>query len=154
MDQGTANDAALTRRVSRVSNDYLLRALRLLTDIHHGDIVDAIICQAIIAANTGHLNDTRDPLDEAPGSAGLPADGARKPISILALAGSLGLPFETTRRHVNRLIEIGSCQRVKGGVIVPAGALADPRFLQAAETNLAYVMRFVRGLKRAGLAID
>jgi hypothetical protein len=154
MDSATATDAALARRVSRVSNDYLLRALRLLTDIHHGDMVDAIICQAIIAANTGHIIDARDPGEETPGAAGLPIDAQRKPISILALAGSLGLPFETTRRHVNRLIKSGACQRVKGGIIVPAGTLADPRFLHAAETNLAYVMRFVRGLKRAGVPLD
>lgn len=141
----------LVRAVARLSTDYLLRALRLLTDLQDGELLTAIVCQAILAANTSHLTQ----IGEAdPRRAGLPSDDERKPISILALAGTLGLPFETTRRHVNKLIAARSCVRVKGGVIVPARALSHPRFLEAAETNYAYVVHFVRSLRRAGLSLD
>jgi hypothetical protein len=140
--------AELARAVARVSTEYLLRALKLITDLHDGELIRAIVCQAIIAANTGHLK-PGDPVGAAP-----PPDDQRRPISILSLAGSLGLPFETTRRHVAKLIDAGICQRVRGGVIVPASALDNRVNLAAAETNLANVQRLVRGLRQAGLPMD
>ncbi len=142
----------LTRAVARISNEYVLRSLRLLTDLHGGEFITAIVCQAIIAANTAHLADQL----EAAASWGhsLPPDSVRKPVSILAVAGSLGLPFETTRRHVSKLIAAGACKRVRGGVIVPAEVLDTDANYAAAETNAANVQRFIRALRRAGLPID
>jgi hypothetical protein len=142
--------AELTRAVARASTDYVLRALRLLTDLHNGEVITAIVCQAIIAANTAHLADQR----EAARGGAVPPDSVRKPVSILAIAGSLGLPFETTRRHVGKLIDAGVCQRVTGGVIVPAAALDNAANYAVAETNLANVQRFIRALRRAGLPMD
>jgi hypothetical protein len=133
----------------------VLRALRLLSDIHGGDLLTAIIGQAIIAANTAHLVDGRKA--EPPrfaGRAELPPDELRRPVSVLALAESLGLPFETTRRHVNKLIAAGLCKRVKGGVILLASAIDSPRNLEATEQNLDYVMSFGRALRRLGLNFD
>ncbi|HEY1749864.1 MAG TPA: hypothetical protein VGG29_01280 [Caulobacteraceae bacterium] len=140
--------------MARVSTSYFLRALRLLTDLGHGDVLDAIICQAIISANTGHLSQLHGSVPRPPPPAGLPRDDQRKPISILALAESLGLPFETTRRHVNRLIKSGACQRVKGGVIVPSSTLDTPKYAAATDLNLTYVQQLVRGLRRVGLDVD
>jgi hypothetical protein len=143
--------AELVRAVSRASNEYILRVLRQLTDLHGGEFITAIVCQAIITANTAHLADHGDALTK---EAGLPPDELRKPVSILAIAGSLGLPFETTRRHVAKLTEAGVCRRVQGGIIVPASALDKDVLYAAAETNYANVQRFVRALRRAGLPTD
>jgi hypothetical protein len=142
--------AELVRAVARASNEYVLRTLRQLTDLHGGEFVTAIICQAIITANTAHLADQPD----LAGETGLPPDAVRKPVSILAIAGSLGLPFETTRRHVAKLSAAGVCRRVPGGVIVPASALDNAAAYAAAEANLSNVQRFVRAVRRAGLAAD
>jgi hypothetical protein len=154
MVESSLDRAELARRVARVSTGYFLRALRLLTDLGHGDVLDAIICQAIISANTGHLNQLHDSVPRPPPPPGLPRDDQRKPISILALADSLGLPFETTRRHVNRLIKNGACKRVKGGVIVPTATLDAPRYDAATDLNLTYVQQFVRSLRRVGLDVE
>ena len=145
----------VSRAVARLSSEYVLRALRLLTDIHGGDLLTAIIGQAIIAANTAHLVDGRS--SEPPRFAGRsepPPDELRRPVSVLAIAESLGLPFETTRRHVNKLIAAGTCKRVKGGVIVLASAIDRPRNNEAAERNLDYVLSFGRALRRLGLSFD
>jgi hypothetical protein len=146
--EGGQSRAELARAVARVTTEYILRALRMITDLHGGEFLTAIICQAIIAANTAQLSEADG------GHGGLPPDESRRPISILALAGSLGLPFETTRRHVSKLIDAGVCRRVQGGVIVMSEALDKPVYLAAAETNLANVQRMVRGLKRAGLPLE
>ena len=144
----------VARLVGRFSSEYMLRLLQLLTELHGGDLMTAIITQAIIAANTAHL-DTRTA--DGPRYASLaqaPPDAVRRPISVLALSRSLGLPFETTRRHVNRLVAAGRCVRMKGGVIVPASALQHPKSNEATLTNLAYVRRFIRALKAAGVCAD
>lgn len=150
-EQAQAGEGS-ARLVARLSSQYLLRALKLVAEAYDGEILTAIVAQSIVAANTAHL-DARD--GQGASYAGRPPpDELRKPVSVLAIAGSLGLPFETTRRHVNKLVAAGRCVRVKGGVIVPASVLDHPRSAKAAETNLAYVRRFLRELKAAGVTAD
>jgi DNA-binding Lrp family transcriptional regulator len=135
----------VARLVARQSSEYVQRALQLLADIY-GDTRSGVIAQTIIAANTAYL-DTRG--GEGWRYAGLdenPPDAARRPISIGRVAESLGLPYETTRRHVARLIEAKVCERVRGGVIVPGAVLESPGAVQAMLANVANVRLFAREL--------
>jgi DNA-binding Lrp family transcriptional regulator len=132
------------RVVARLSATYLLRALKLL-DVY-GDVRDRVIALTIVTANTAHL--------DARGGEGrrymaidqTPPDAVCRPISIARLADSLGLPFETTRRHVRRLMLAGVCVRVDGGLIVPQAVLDRPEVVQATLVNVGYVRKFVRDL--------
>ncbi len=141
------------RLVGRLSGDYILRSLLLIASLQGGDIVAAIIAQAIGAANIGHLEQTGEGAQFA-GMGETPPDAVRRPISVLALAGTLGLPFETTRRYVNKLAAAGVVERVKGGVIVPSRAIADDRVQEVVAANLVNVRRFFRSLKKAGVPLD
>jgi len=144
----------IARLVARIASEYLLRVLKLLAETHDADLITAIVAQAIIAANTAHL-DAR--MGEGPRFAAMahaPPDEVRRPISVLALSHSLGMPFETTRRHVNKLVAAGRCVRLKGGVIVPTSALEHPVTVEATRTHLTYVRRLLRALKAAGVAAD
>ena len=148
----SADDVAVARIVSRLSSEYILRALQLLVE-SYGEIRTGIIAQTIVTANTAHL-DTRggdgrrySAIDETP------PDEVRRPISIARLAESLGLPFETTRRHVQRLIDTGVCVRVEGGVIVPQSVLEQPDAARAALANVAFVRKFLRDVQAAGLEV-
>ena len=154
MDETESPPADVSRAVARLSTDYVLRTLRLLSDIYDGDLLSAIVGQAIIAANTAHLANGGGGPQPYAGRAEAPPDEARRPVSVLAVADALGLPFETTRRRVNKLIAAGLCRRVPGGVIIPTQAIVDPTRDHAAETNVRYVLRFVRSLRRAGLELD
>jgi hypothetical protein len=142
------------RLVARLSSEYVLRALKVLTEFHGADMVTAVLTQAIIAANTSHLDGRAGEGALYAGLEHTPPDAVRRPISVLALAQSMGLPFETTRRHVNKLVKAGRCVRVRGGVIVPASVLEHPRTREATMTNVANVRRFVRALKAAGVTAD
>jgi DNA-binding Lrp family transcriptional regulator len=142
-------DAAIARMVGRLSAGYVLRAVRLLIETY-GDIRLGVVAQTIVTANTAHL-DVRTGegwryagIDEAP------PDEVRRPISVSRLAESLGLPFETTRGQVRRLIDAGVCIRVEGGLIVPAVVLEGPAAVRAAVVNVGYVRRFVRDLQAVG----
>jgi hypothetical protein len=147
-----AEDAAVARIVSRLSSQYILRALQLFVEAY-GEIRTGIIAQAIVTANTDHLDARAGDgwryaaIDETP------PDELCKPISIARLSESLALPFETTRRHVQRLIDAGVCVRVEGGLIVPKAVLEQPAAARAALANVGYVRKFVRDLHAAGLGV-
>jgi DeoR/GlpR family transcriptional regulator of sugar metabolism len=84
----------------------------------------------------------------------MPPDEVRRPISVLAVANSLGLPYETVRRYVTKLIRLGRCGRVKGGIIALASGLRRPIDDETMVLNVANARRFCRALKRAGVIAD
>jgi hypothetical protein len=74
----------------------------------------------------------------------------RKPIGVAGIADSMGLPYETVRARVQRLIEDGVCVRVDGGLIVPQSVLDQPAAKRAMLTNVGYVRKLVRDLHAIG----
>lgn len=73
----------------------------------------------------------------------------RRPVSVSALARSLGIPVETTRRHVVKLAQTGFEQRTEaGGVIVTSEILQREEIRQAALLNLATMESLIDGLVR------
>jgi hypothetical protein len=83
------------------------------------DFLDAVILMAVTQANVEPI--LRDAVlhrefatyDRAP------PDDLRRPISINAVAQSLGAPFETVRRRVTRLSKVGVYRITPAGVLVP-----------------------------------
>ena len=146
--------AEAVRAAVRLSDEYLLRTVRLISDLADGELLTAIVFRAVVAGNIGYLD--ANPA-EAAAYSGLdspPPDHLRRPVSVLSLAGSLGLPYETTRRHVGKLLAAGRCQAVKGGVIAPAAVLSGPREEAAMLANLGNLRRLFRGLKKAGVSLE
>jgi hypothetical protein len=141
------DEAALARSVARLTAEYLLRALELLAK-GYGDIRAGIVAQAIVTANTAHL-DARlgGPLRYAaiddPGP-----DEVRRPVSIARLADSLGVPYETMRGQAHRLVKAGLCARVEGGLIVPQAVVEKPVAVSVMLENVAHLRKLVRDLQR------
>lgn len=114
--------------------------------------LDALLVAALLEANVNRLN--RDPelqaayaqLDRAP------PDELRRPLSINALAASLHIPFETARRHVNKLIRQGYVTSGPGGVYVPAAVVVSPPFVAAAKARYERVFQFHAELVLVGMA--
>lgn len=142
-----------SRMVARISSDYFLRTLSLMAEFHDGDIIKAIVFQCILAANTSHLDQT-DEGARFSGVEGPPPDEMRRPVSALAISQALGMPFETTRRYVNRLIAEGKCVRVRKGVIAPRSVVGSSEAGRLTVANFNNVRRFVRELTRAGVVLD
>jgi len=112
--------------VARISSDYFLRSLALIAEVQDGDMIKAIVFLAVVAANTGHLEQTGQGSRFA-GVDSAPPDDVRRPVSALAISQALGMPFETTRRYINRLIADGVLARVKKGVIAPVAVVGCRR---------------------------
>jgi DNA-binding Lrp family transcriptional regulator len=148
--EGSSRDAAIARIVTRFSSEYVLRALQLLIE-QHGDIRTGLIAQAINTANAAHLDVRTEAGRRAAGPDGVIPNELRRPIGIARLADSAGLPFESTRRIVQRLVDAGDCVRVDGGVIVPSATVTRPETIRAVFANAGYVRKLARDLEAAGL---
>ena len=141
------------RAAVRLSDDYVLRSLRLISDMAGGELLTAIVFRAIVAGNIAHLDSNPAEAAQYSDLQCAPPDSLRRPVSVLSVANSLGLPYETTRRHVRKLIQAGHCRRVARGVIAPAAALSGPEADAAMLTNLANLRRLFRGLTKAGVSL-
>lgn len=147
----TTADARLS---ARMALEFVLRTLVTVSEANGGEIVPSVILICIVAANTSHLNDRHGAAARFRDLEDLPQDSDRRPVSVLALSKSLGMPFETTRRHVNALIARGDCVRVSGGVIAPTGLITSDANTRATLAIAASVRRFARDLKRSGVKFD
>jgi hypothetical protein len=121
-DRQQAIDLARTR----ASRNYFLNWVQLISEAWDGDILTGIIFLAIVNENTRMV--LKMDLNPSTFSSGveLPPDEMRLPVSVYVLSKTLGLSYETTRRHVAKLIDRGLCIRVseRGGLLVPRSVLA------------------------------
>jgi DNA-binding Lrp family transcriptional regulator len=145
------DDRVLASRMAVLTVEYVAGVFRALADVY-GDGRAGLIVYAISAANTGRLDvRTRDP--SIAGPEGILPDEVRLPVSITQVARSLGMPFETVRRQVHKLIDAGFCVQVEGGLIVPKLANQRPEVVRAVMENLEQVRQFVRDLESVGLDV-
>ena len=141
------------RAAVRITGQFFLRQAAMLAAYTGGDLLLGLVYVAITTANTEHMSEAAlagySELDEAP------PDELRRPISVLALSASLKLPYETTRRYVTRLEEMGLARRVgRVGVITPKQVHEDPAAVEGVRRSFNDVCRFVGGLRRVGVDID
>jgi DNA-binding Lrp family transcriptional regulator len=112
---------------------------------------DALLMMAINQANIAPL--TRDPEARSQyGGLDRPApDTERRPVSINAVAASLGLPFETARRRIRNLAERQVCVLTKTGVVVPESYLTSPAYLHSVQAAHARLWAFYAQLQLGSL---
>jgi hypothetical protein len=149
-----APSADKSRLSIRLATEYFLRSMQLLVEFVDGDLVTALVFLAIVSANVSHLNADGPDGPLHADSDDVPPDEARKPVSVMALSGSLGLPYETARRHVAKLLKSGQCVRVAGGLIVPAKVLLGERHTEVMRANLTNLRRLFRALNKAGVDLS
>jgi hypothetical protein len=146
------NDKA--RIATRLSSDYFIRSLRLLSEWAGGDVMTSLISLAIIQGNIGHLDRSGGPGGDFADPSTPPPDELRRPVSVLSISEALGLPYETTRRHVQKMLKAGQCVRVKRGVVLSVSALSGPAHAAFLRSNLSNVRRLYRALRTAGVEVN
>ncbi len=117
------------------------------------DPLDALILCTVAVANVAHLNADKA-LSQTYGAIDQPEPMAiKRPVSRNAVALSLGLPYETARRRIEKLLDRGALLEVDGG-LVGANEKASPEMVQAmAEQNWTLLRRLVRTLRDHGVEI-
>ena len=137
-----------TERIAlRAALGFYLRCSReIASGLGGGDVLRGLIIVAINQANVAHIEpdsgqfattDQPVPLEE------------RRPISVHALSLDLGIPYETTRRHVKALIESGLCRRVENGVVILPHTIENVSL--RLRRNFENVQAFVTYLRRGGV---
>jgi len=110
--------------VERLAAEFILGFLTHNAALSGGDFLDGTLRIAILDANIAHLRaDLEIGRRYAEFDHG-PPDELRRAVSINALAGSLALPFETTRRRVHALADRGMVTLTPDGVILTLAQLS------------------------------
>lgn len=135
-----------------LSIDFLLKTVDIVTRSMNGEPVTAVVYLAISQANLRNVFDAEaEQLRYAAFDAN-PDDALRVPVSVLAVARDLDLPYETTRRHVGKLQDRGLCRRAPdGGVVIPHGVSTSPAAETAMEALCQLTYRYVTDLAAIGV---
>jgi DNA-binding transcriptional ArsR family regulator len=145
-----SSDASIStlRFALRVANGFIVDLLTIFRQ--ERDFTDALILASVVQSNSAPfagdrvLQQNYAALDSPP-----PLD-IRRPISINAIAASLGLPFETVRRRAKRLVAEGVCEAAPDGLRLCDATLISPGHRRAVEDTYATVRSLYGRLKRAG----
>lgn len=115
------------------------------------DLIDALVMMTITQANVELI--TRDPELQRRYATyeQVPPDELRRPISINAVAQSLGLPFETVRRRVVKMALLGIFKSGKQGVITPSPVVLNRRHRVALESGYGRARALHDEMDRNGL---
>ncbi len=139
------------RLAQRATIQLVMETADLLSRVIDSDTVGGLVFLGIVSANIRHLRPGSPEAQAYADTGAVVPDSLRRGISVHALSHQVNLPYETTRRHVQKLIQEGLCLRRTDGVIVPAAALSSPRMLSVVDRNLANVYRFIDELERGGV---
>lgn len=133
---GPADELAIA---ARLAGEFFVRGVEIVARAHGGDLLRGIIFTAIAVANG----------EAAPVSGG----GPRRPVSVMSIAHSIGVPYETTRRYVNMLVADGLCVRDgRRGVLIPEFVLMRPEMEVAYRETFASINRLASALRRINYA--
>lgn len=139
-------DARLTNRLAMA---YLLDVIAIFRGERH--LLDLLLFSTISQANVTTITRQADLQVAYAAPDHPPPDSMRRPVSVNALATSLGLPFETVRRRVRGLVDQGLCRAVEGGVIVPTAVVNSPQYFEDSFRGYERLRAFYYQLRGLGL---
>ena len=131
---------------------FLHRADRQRRAPLQGDIDLAIIAEAIaLAAVDPRMRDPQFRQDYARISQVVGIEGQRS-VNALSIAASTGLPRETTRRKIKRLVELGIIVEVaRGKYVMKPGYLQSPAIRGALDSISRETVRFINECLDTGM---
>ena len=106
----------------------------------------AIILSEVVAANTSHFDRPGQQIYRDEGDA--PIDDHRRPARISGISNALGIPYETTRRYVVKMVNLKMLVRVKGGVIISSSLLQRPELMRKYRDDHADYRRLAEAIRR------
>ena len=131
------------RAVLRICTDFRLQVLDIIITAYEGDLFLGLVHLCVLNANVGNsyyklTSGTKHHIELSP-------------ISIRNLAKWVGLPFETTRRHVNKLLEKGALDETPSGVIIRIAELRRQKYRKAGRRLEVETSRFLVKLNTVGI---
>lgn len=139
-----------TRYLNRLGTDLFLRIGISLAQVFDGDLLSGLVWVTTAHLNVRHLNQPRvlNPLADG----GLFPDSMRVAAPAYSVAKYLGLPRETVRRHLHRLVARNYCSLTEGeGFMVTRDILQRPELVRMARMVEGEVGALVDDLKTSNL---
>ncbi len=143
--------ADVRRQVVRLCGVHTLATMQIATDAVDQDLITTLMFLAVSRANTREVTQQSQRSGAFSGIDQIPPDDLRRPVSVYALARELGLPYETARRHAQKLVATGLCERVEDGLVIPAAVYGREAMRVAVEDNWAETRRFIQALADFGV---
>jgi hypothetical protein len=112
---------------------------------HYRCWLDMMIMAAVVCAGDVDAEDMARPPFE-------PRDTA--PVTVVAIARVLGIPYSTVRRHVENMLRDAALRRRRGGVIAVESWLDRPAVARDRRIHADHVRRLVTRLAPAGFPFD
>ena len=137
-----------------VMTGYVIRVLLDGIEHHDRDFLRGLIFVTVMAMNVEHITFDPGPAWRYADAETTPPDEMRTPVSVRAVSDRLGAPYETTRQHLMRLVELGRAKRVGRGFIIPGEVNQDPRYLRMGLNIYWWLLRAVSQLERLGFDLD
>lgn len=147
---GADLEEPLHRAIGRATNTFCLRFLENVMALSAGDLMLGLTACALEAANIRGLAESAT---ELVGPIRTIPDSVRQPTTAVSLAKELGLPRETTRRHLHRLIALGVCRAVPGGFIFTEARLDSERIADSLARTAANARHLHATLIGAGVML-
>lgn len=136
-------DADREKYLLAQSIDHFLSTAALMARAFDNDHTTMIVFMTILRASARHLNKTRSLRPEA--ISGVFPDSLRRPVTIMAVSDMTGFPYETTRRHMLKLVDSGHCMRLGSReFIVSEDILRSGIFTRMAAENRPLLASFVK----------
>jgi len=109
------------------------------------DLISALLTAGVVDANVRGADDEGAARDSSIGAGILP-NALRRPVNAISIAMSLGVPRESARTKLARLVERGVLVRTDGGFVLRAEVSQSKPFKSAMEAFLLATVEFVDGL--------
>lgn len=142
----------VARHVIRLAIIYFLDAMRIMADAADLDMLSVLVLRMVAVGNVTRL--THDPqlARDHSGLEDIPSDEHRVPVSAYAVSKFLLLPYETARRILLRLAELGLLERRgRSGLVVPASIVAQPAVVAGTVKLAALTEAFLVQLAEVGV---
>lgn len=147
------DDATNIRKIARLTAEYMISMVGLLTQSSGMDPTDILILNAVSSANVAHLIEDPDKVNVYWSQGQTIPFEVRRPITSLAISESLGLPRETCRRRIKGLIEKGLLERWPNGLMA-IQEKADPvQLAMMYAANVQLFRKLVRKLRKHGVEV-
>jgi hypothetical protein len=142
---------AQLRIMSRLAMDYIITMYSAVLRGSEHDPLDTLILCTVAVANVAYLNTDNELSHEYAGLDAPEPDEIKRPLSRNAVALSLGLPYETVRRRIDKLLAIKALAEVDGGLISINEEARPEMVLAMAQQNAALLRRLVQRLRAQGV---
>ncbi len=150
----TLDPVTARRAVSVLVTGYVLRAVVDAVDLHGADFLHTVLYATVITMNVPHITHDRQLAWRYADASSGPPDEMRRPVTVRAVAERIGVPYETTRQNLMRLIERGDLARVPGGLIAPVAPQQTPVRLQHGLNLHVWLLRVIAELYRLGFDVE